>query len=155
MFSPRTPSAFSIATSKSRIIGYVIVAVLCLLQVILNGLASKQMLAAHDNATPNSLAICTGHGMVYIDEMAYLLDGEFKYLDLESSESSAEFSQSDEHLPCIASVKIDTPQSDFQFEIALLSFKARTADNFNLQQNNYLRDTYPSALSRAPPTILS
>jgi hypothetical protein len=127
-----------------------------LLQVVINGVASAQMQKAQDNAGENTLVICTGKGMVYINESVFLASGVIEYLDLEHASPSI---SSDAGMDieivssCTVAAQSDSPQCSFDLEQAESLALVRSIANFTLNQHNYLRDTYLSALSRAPPLL--
>ena len=132
-------------------LAYCVCVVLCLLQIVINGVASAQMQVAQDSAGENTLVVCTGKGMVYINESLFLELGEIEYLDVDDAQTASAL-DTNIASSCIYSAQSDNPQHELVLDQASAEASTYAINNFTLKQQNYLRDAYLSSLSRAPPT---
>ena len=154
---PNTMYTLNKSTHKTqRKLAYSLVVVMCFLQVLINSVASAQMQSAHDNAGDNTLVICTGKGMVYINESLFLEAGTIEYVSVDAGKHSTSVDtglDSEIVSSCTVAAQSDNPQYSFELEQAAELALVRSIDNFTLNQDNYLRDSYLCALSRAPPSL--
>lgn len=141
-------------TNKPNKLAYALALLLCVLQVAINSIASAQMQMAHENAGENIMVVCTGKGMVYINESVFLESGKIEYLTADGSNGNGDIEAGmDTEIvsSCTVAVQSDNPTYSLDIEQAEVLASARSIANFTLNQHNYLRDTYLCALSRAPP----
>ncbi|WP_100642752.1 DUF2946 family protein [Alteromonas facilis] len=69
---------------------YVLIAVLMCLNPVVHALASSQMATAQQLAGEDTMMVCTGKGMVYIDQALYFETGEVRYVELEHADDGDE-----------------------------------------------------------------
>lgn len=148
---PRLFSVYKTKLCRAWLINVVIIA-LALTTGLSNALASLNMHKFHQQAQENAIAICTGSGMAYIDETAYLLTGEIEYLELSNVESTL---TSDAHQGqgCLFNQVADQPTNslhDIPLSVELISAAATIAHRESRTVQTY---TYLASPSRAPPLL--
>ena len=138
----------------NRFIGYVMSCVLLLASALMNGYASAQMSAAHDGAMPNALAICTGKGMTYIDEVQYLEFGVIEYLEFEQN-TSGDLSHNLSVTGCLMSDCADLSPADYHYPQARIEAVVYQSTVAHRESRAVQTFAYLTSNPRAPPQINS
>lgn len=73
-----------------RSLSYAMLVVMMLIQPLMNGAAAHAMHNANFSSSDNTMMICTGKGMVYIDLQQFWDTGEMHYVNADGSELDAQ-----------------------------------------------------------------
>lgn len=120
----------------------------------MNAFAAAQMQLAHDLAKDNSIAICTGSGMTYINESLYLEFGVIEYLDFENDDTE-DLEHSLNVAGCLLSDCADLSPASFNYpnaSIAAVIYASIVA----LRESRVVQTfAYQPSNPRAPPFLSS
>lgn len=139
------------ANTSLSLLTWVVLLSLALTAGLSNALAALNMQTFHQNAQANTIAICTGSGMAYIDETKYLLTGEIEYLEQTDTVS---IQSSDNHIQydCYFSLMADKPVSALHELTLSLGLIAAAATQALRESRAVQTHAYLASQSRAPPT---
>lgn len=154
---------FSYCNSKTRItrqlVTWWLIVTLACASSLSHAYAAVQMHDAHLKTPANALAICTGKGVVYVDEALFLESGIVEYIQAESSheehsdEGHSELHQAHTFSACELAEFTDLPSHKLSSGAVVILNLGFQATRFVFYQPNPRTHSPLNNSPRAPPAV--